>query len=126
MIAGVLNRYFGQRFIKTVISVFAGVFALIFTIDLVETLRRAGDSPQATGPLLATLSLFHTPTVAEQALPFAVLFKFNSALPKFVPCFGLRARTLFDHILVGTAKPTIFFEPVVFDIDIKHFRPRCA
>src|ERR1700679_3587370 len=74
MIGPTLARYMAFRFGKTVLATFAGVFALIFTIDLVETLRRAGASPQATGPLLATLSLFHTPTVAEQALPFAVLF----------------------------------------------------
>jgi len=41
---------------------------------LVETLRRAGDTAGATGPLMAWLSFLHTPTVAEQALPFAVLF----------------------------------------------------
>ena len=40
MIVGVLDRYFGRRFLKTVLAVFGGVFFLIFTIDLVETLRR--------------------------------------------------------------------------------------
>ncbi len=37
-------------------------------------LRRSGDTPGATGPLMAWVSLLHTPIVAEQALPFAVLF----------------------------------------------------
>ena len=74
MIAGVLSRYFGQRFVKTVISVFAAVFSLIFTIDLVETLRRAGETPGAYGLLMVWLAFLHTPIIAEQALPFAVLF----------------------------------------------------
>jgi lipopolysaccharide export system permease protein len=74
MIGSTLGRYMALRFAKTVLATFGGVFALIFTIDLVETLRRTGDSPKATGLLMTMLSLFHTPTIAEQVLPFAVLF----------------------------------------------------
>ena len=73
MIVGILDRYFGRSFLKTVLAVFGGVFFLIFTIDLVETLRRTGETPGANGLLMAWLSLLHTPIVAEQALPFAVL-----------------------------------------------------
>jgi lipopolysaccharide export system permease protein len=74
MIGPTLGRYMALRFARTVLATFGGVFALIFTIDLVETLRRTGDSPKATGLLMTMLSLFHTPTIAEQVLPFAVLF----------------------------------------------------
>jgi lipopolysaccharide export system permease protein len=73
VIAGVLTRYFGRRFLRTVLAVFGGVFFLIFTVDLVETLRRSGDSPGANGFLMAWLSLLHTPIIAEQVMPFAVL-----------------------------------------------------
>jgi lipopolysaccharide export system permease protein len=74
MIGRTLGRYLSIRFAKTVLATFAAVFILIFTVDLVETLRRSGDSPGATGALMAWLSFLHTPIVAEQALPFAVLF----------------------------------------------------
>lgn len=74
MIGGTLGRYLSIRFARTILATFAGVFVLIFTVDLVETLRRAGDRPGATGPVMAWLSFLHTPIVAEQALPFAVLF----------------------------------------------------
>ena len=74
MIAGTLGRYFARRFFKTIAAVFAGVFALIYAIDVVEMMRRSGDTPGAVAPLMAWLSLLHTPIVAEQALPFAVLF----------------------------------------------------
>jgi lipopolysaccharide export system permease protein len=74
MIGGTLGRYFAKRFFKTIVAVFAGVFALVYAIDLVEMLRRSGDTPGATGLLMAWDSLLHTPVVAEQALPFAVLF----------------------------------------------------
>ena len=73
MMFGVLNRYFAQRFFRTVLGVFGGVFFLIFTIDLVETLRRSGERQGANGLVLAWLSFLHTPIIAEQALPFAIL-----------------------------------------------------
>ena len=74
MITGTLGRYFAKRFLETIFAVFAGVFVLIFSVDLVETLRRFGDERGASAALLAWDSLLHTPIIAEQALPFAVLF----------------------------------------------------
>jgi len=74
MIGRTLSLYFASRFARTVTAAFLFVFTLIYVIDLVELLRRSGDTPQATGFLMAGLSFLRTPTVAEQALPFAVLF----------------------------------------------------
>ena len=74
MIGRTLSLYLAGRFARTVLAAFGFVFALIYAVDLVEMLRRAGDAPKATAPLLAALSFLRTPTVAEQALPFAVLF----------------------------------------------------
>jgi lipopolysaccharide export system permease protein len=73
MISGVLGRYFARHFFKTVMSVFLGVFNLIFTVNLAESLRRSGDHPNVGPPMTAWLAFLHTPIVAEQALPFAVL-----------------------------------------------------
>jgi len=69
-----LSLYFAGRFARTVIAVFSALFLLIYVVDLVEMLRRSGDAPTATALLMAALSFLRTPTVAEQALPFAVLF----------------------------------------------------
>jgi lipopolysaccharide export system permease protein len=74
MIGRTLSLYLAGRFARTVIAVFSGVFVLIYVVDLVEMLRRSGDAPKATALLMAALSFLRTPTVAEQALPFAVLF----------------------------------------------------
>jgi lipopolysaccharide export system permease protein len=74
MIGRTLSFYLAGRFARTVISAFLAVFVLIYAVDLVELLRRSGDSPRATGILMAVLSFLRTPTFAEQALPFAVLF----------------------------------------------------
>ena len=74
MIGRTLSLYIASRFARTVMGVFLFVFFLIYAVDVVEMLRRSGDAPQATGLLMAALSFLRTPTVAEQALPFAVLF----------------------------------------------------
>ncbi len=73
MIGRTLSLYLADRFARTVIAAFMAVFVLIYAVDLVELLRRSGDSQRATGVLMAGLSFLRTPTVAEQALPFAVL-----------------------------------------------------
>ncbi|GJE58075.1 LPS export ABC transporter permease LptG [Methylobacterium trifolii] len=75
-----LGRYFALRFARTVLGVFITVFALVYTLDFVELLRRAGDAEGASAGLMAQLSLYRTPAVAEGVLPFAVLFGSMAAL----------------------------------------------
>ena len=74
LIGRTLSFYLAERFARTVLAAFLLVFVLIYAVDLVEMLRRSGDSQRATGILMAGLSFLRTPTFAEQALPFAVLF----------------------------------------------------
>jgi lipopolysaccharide export system permease protein len=74
LIGATLGRYFSLRFGKTILMVFGTVFALVYTIDFVELMRRAGDAEGASAGLMAQLALFRTPALAEQVLPFAILF----------------------------------------------------
>ena len=74
LIGRTLGLYFAKRFARTVLGVFLTVFALVYTLDFVELLRRAGDAEGASAGLMAQLSLYRTPAVAEGVLPFAVLF----------------------------------------------------
>lgn len=80
LIGRTLGFYFARQFVKTIFIVFATVFALVYTIDFVEMMRRAGDAENARTGLVATLSLFRTPAIAEQVMPFAVLFGSMAAL----------------------------------------------
>lgn len=80
LVGATLGRYLSLRFLRTILAVFGTVFALIYTIDFVELMRRAGDAQGATASAMATLALFRTPSVAEQVLPFAVLFGAMAAL----------------------------------------------
>jgi lipopolysaccharide export system permease protein len=74
------GRYFSLWFLKMILLVFGTVFALVYTIDFVELMRRAGDAEGASAGLMARLALFRAPSLAEQVLPFAVLFGSMAAL----------------------------------------------
>jgi lipopolysaccharide export system permease protein len=80
LIGRTLGLYFSRQFLKTIFLVFATVFALVYTIDFVELMRRAGDTEGASAALIARLALFRTPAIAEQVMPFAVLFGSMAAL----------------------------------------------
>ena len=69
-----LGRYLTLRFTRAILSVFSTFFFLIGTLDFVELMRRAGDSPIATTPKIIMLALYRVPSVAEQIFPFAALF----------------------------------------------------
>src|SRR5271170_6291632 len=73
MITGTLSRYFGMRFLTSVIGSFIGVVALAAMIDYVELMRRGADWPNATAVLLAKISLLRVPQLTERIMPFAVL-----------------------------------------------------
>lgn len=74
MVGFTLARYLTSRFLMNVGGVFGSLFLLIYLLDVVELLRRSGDANGATARLMAFLSLLRVPSVAEQMLPFAVLF----------------------------------------------------
>jgi lipopolysaccharide export system permease protein len=73
MITGTLSRYFGMRFIASVVGSFIGVIALAAMIDYVELMRRGADWPNATAWLLAKISIYRVPQLTERILPFTVL-----------------------------------------------------
>src|SRR5215469_3750384 len=73
MIAGTLSRYFGMRFVASVVGSFIGVIALAAMIDYVELMRRGADWPNATAWVLAKISMFRVPQLTERILPFTVL-----------------------------------------------------
>jgi lipopolysaccharide export system permease protein len=68
-----LALYFGRRFAVNLFAVFCACLALIFLVDLVENLRRAG-SRDVGFETVVLLSLYRAPSVSELVLPIAVLF----------------------------------------------------
>ncbi len=81
MIVGrTLGLYIAGNFIKMIAGVFLTIYLLIFTLDFVELMRRAGDAQDASAGIMATLAFYRAPAIAEQVLPFAVLFGAMAAL----------------------------------------------
>jgi lipopolysaccharide export system permease protein len=70
---GTLSRYFGMRFLTTLMAVLVGVFTLIILLDYVELMRRMSDVPNVSALMVAKTSLFRVPQIAERILPFCVL-----------------------------------------------------
>ncbi|MFY9835903.1 MAG: hypothetical protein WAK55_05445, partial [Xanthobacteraceae bacterium] len=73
MISKTLSRYFAMRFLGSVIGSFFGVVALAAMIDYVELMRRGEDWPNATAWVLAKISMYRVPQLAERIMPFSVL-----------------------------------------------------
>jgi lipopolysaccharide export system permease protein len=70
---GTLSRYFGLKFCSTLAAVMAGIFMLIILLDYVEQMRRLSDAPNVSALLIAKISLFRVPQIAERILPFCIL-----------------------------------------------------
>ncbi|MEN9709537.1 MAG: hypothetical protein RIQ68_1945 [Pseudomonadota bacterium] len=73
MIGRTLGLYLAARFTRAILAVFGTIFVLVFLIDFVELLRRAGDISNVTSTGLAFLTLLRVPAITEQILPFATL-----------------------------------------------------
>ena len=73
MATGTLSRYFGMRFLTSVVGSFIGVVALAAMIDYVELMRRGADWPNATAWVLAKISMYRVPQLTERIMPFSVL-----------------------------------------------------
>lgn len=68
-----IASYLSRRFVLNLAGVFGTCVALIFMVDTVENLRRAGNHDIGIGTVLL-LSLYRLPSLTELVLPFSVLF----------------------------------------------------
>jgi lipopolysaccharide export system permease protein len=68
-----LQIYIGQRFLAAIVATFAGLALLIFLVDFVELLRRAGKYGEVPASTLAGIALMHLPAYLEPLIGFAVL-----------------------------------------------------
>lgn len=68
------TRYLGQQFLIGILIVLFAVLILVFVIDFVETLRKFGGREGVEFGLMLSMSLLKIPGLAEQLIPFTVLF----------------------------------------------------
>ncbi|MGH6841605.1 MAG: LPS export ABC transporter permease LptG, partial [Methylocella sp.] len=69
-----LGRYLSARFLLTIAAVFLMISGMIYVVDFVELLRRAGNIAGVSAGAIAYLSFLRVPSASEQIMPFCVLF----------------------------------------------------
>ena len=74
VLARTLDRYLARRFLLAILGLCALVAGLVFLFDVLELIRRNNNEEGFTVARIVVLSLLRVPLLAEQALPFAVLF----------------------------------------------------
>ncbi|MGH6801154.1 MAG: LptF/LptG family permease, partial [Methylocella sp.] len=74
MIGWTLGRYLSARFLQTIAAVFLMISGMIYVVDFVELLRRAGNIPGVSAGDIAYLSFLRVPSASEQIMPFCALF----------------------------------------------------
>jgi lipopolysaccharide export system permease protein len=69
-----LSNYLGKQFLIAMGGVFCAFASVAFLLDFVELLRRSQSKDEATINVMLAMSLYKLPTLAQQVLPFAILF----------------------------------------------------
>jgi lipopolysaccharide export system permease protein len=75
-----LQVYIGRRFFGAIIASLSGLALLVFLVDFVELLRRAGKYGEVPASKIATIALLHLPSYLEPVIGFAVLIGSIGAL----------------------------------------------
>ncbi|MGH7088810.1 MAG: LPS export ABC transporter permease LptG [Stellaceae bacterium] len=69
-----LFRYIARQFLIWCGAVFVAISCIVFLLDYVELIRRAGTKPQANLATLFEMALLQQPFMAQQIMPFVILF----------------------------------------------------
>jgi lipopolysaccharide export system permease protein len=73
-LAPTVSSYVGRQFLLWVGAVFGTMVAIIFLLDFLELIRRGGGKPEATLGLLFQMAALKLPNMAQEVLPFTILF----------------------------------------------------
>src|SRR5580692_1010602 len=66
--------YIARQFFGWCAGVFLAMLSIVFILDYVELIRRAGTKPDATLLILLEMAALKQPYMAQQIMPFAILF----------------------------------------------------
>jgi lipopolysaccharide export system permease protein len=73
-LSATLSRYIGRQFMLWFGVVFMALLGVTFVLDAVELMRRAAAKADATLDVVFAMALLKLPLMAEELLPFAILF----------------------------------------------------
>src|SRR5215469_16541699 len=66
--------YIARQFFTWCTGVFLAMLSIVFILDYVELIRRSGTRPEATLLILLEMAALKQPYMAQQVMPFAILF----------------------------------------------------
>ncbi len=69
-----LFRYIARQFFAWCTGIFLAMLGIVFILDYVELIRRAGTRPDASLLVLLEMAALKQPYMAQQIMPFAILF----------------------------------------------------
>jgi lipopolysaccharide export system permease protein len=69
-----LFRYIARQFFTWCTIIFLSMMSIVFLLDYIELIRRAGTRPDATLLVLLEMAALKQPDMMQQVLPFAILF----------------------------------------------------
>ncbi|MDA0786777.1 MAG: LPS export ABC transporter permease LptG [Proteobacteria bacterium] len=69
-----ISFYILRQFLIWFLIMFATIVAVIMLIDAIELLRRGSGRDEATFSIITSMALLRTPFLAQEAVPFAVMF----------------------------------------------------
>jgi lipopolysaccharide export system permease protein len=70
----ILFRYVARQFLAWCAGVFLAMLTIAFLLDYLELIRRAGTRPEATLLVLLEMAALKQPHMAQEIMPFAMLF----------------------------------------------------
>jgi lipopolysaccharide export system permease protein len=73
-LSATLSGYIGRLFFTRFLAVFFAFTAIVFLFDFIELLRRAATKADAPFAVIVRLSLLKLPHMAQELIPFVVLF----------------------------------------------------
>ena len=74
MFSRTISIYILRQFLVWFLVMFATIVAVIILIDAVELLRRGSGREGATFGVISSMTLLRSPFLAQEAVPFAVMF----------------------------------------------------
>ncbi|HXQ52802.1 MAG TPA: LPS export ABC transporter permease LptG [Stellaceae bacterium] len=69
-----LFNYIARQFLGWCGGVFLALLSVVFLLDYVELIRRSGSKPEATLVVLFEMAVLKQPFMAQQIMPFVILF----------------------------------------------------
>jgi lipopolysaccharide export system permease protein len=66
--------YIARQFLWWFLAVFVAMIAVIILVDAVELIRRSSTKTDATTAIVTSMALLRAPFLAQEAIPFAVMF----------------------------------------------------